>query len=52
MSVLGESVTVGTFVGLALILFGSSLAASGKLPWRRTLPAPPEPAAGVAVSRT
>ncbi len=45
VSVLGESVTAGTFVGLALILFGSYIAASGKLPWRASHP-------NVAVSRT
>lgn len=52
VSVLGESVTAGTFVGLALILFGSYLAASGTLPWRRLQPAPPEPAPPAVLSRT
>ena len=36
VAVLGESVTAGTFAGLALILAGSYLAAGGNLPARRT----------------
>lgn len=35
VAVLGESITAGTIVGLVLILGGSSLAASGRLPARR-----------------
>lgn len=35
VAVLGESVTAGTFAGLALILAGSYLAASGRVPLRR-----------------
>jgi len=34
VAVLGESVTAGTFAGLALILGGSYLAAGGRLPAR------------------
>lgn len=35
VAALGESVSAGTFAGLALILGGSWLAASGRMPWRR-----------------
>jgi drug/metabolite transporter (DMT)-like permease len=35
VAALGESVTAGTFAGLALILGGSYLAAGGRLPARR-----------------
>jgi len=35
---LGEEVTVGSIVGLALILFGSYVAAQRRLPWS---PRPP-----------
>lgn len=38
VSLLGESFTVGTAVGLLLILAGSWLAAEGRAPWRRRAP--------------
>jgi drug/metabolite transporter (DMT)-like permease len=43
---LGESITVVTLAGLALILAGSWLAAEGRVPWRpRVMPRPAEPVA-------
>ncbi len=42
-TLLDETITVATIVGLALILAGSWLAAEGRLPGRR--PAPPAPQA-------
>jgi drug/metabolite transporter (DMT)-like permease len=38
-TLLDETVTIATFVGLALILGGSYLAAEGRLPWRPAEPA-------------
>ncbi len=43
VAVLGESVSAGTFAGLALILGGSYMAASGRLPARRAAPVPTAP---------
>ena len=45
-TLLGESVTPVTVIGLVLILAGSWLAAEGRMPWRaRTVAQPPEPVA-------
>jgi drug/metabolite transporter (DMT)-like permease len=43
-TLLGEDVTVGTILGLALILLGSWLGAEGRLPWRTPQPGEPPPA--------
>jgi drug/metabolite transporter (DMT)-like permease len=46
VTLLGEHFTASTATGLVLILGGSWLAAEGRAPWRRRVPAPlPEPAA-------
>ena len=40
VTLLDESFTVATAMGLVLILGGSWIAAEGRLPWRRRAPAP------------
>jgi hypothetical protein len=50
-TLLDEDITVGTILGLALILLGSWLGAEGRLPWRAPTgdeppPAEVDPAAG------
>lgn len=49
VTLLGESVSAGTFIGLALILVGSYLAAEGRLPGRAGRSAPPAPVVAPAV---
>jgi drug/metabolite transporter (DMT)-like permease len=52
-TLLDEDITVGTILGLALILLGSWLGAEGRLPWRASRgdeppPAEVDPGAGAA----